>query len=205
MATIRDGGASGPREQILVSSDGWPSFQRSRSPKRHTSPTLASGVPPSGIAGHGPDATREPARTAAYRRRPRLASPPRFVNTPPKPENKRLDMTKPNRDAAFGRLAIDRLCKSAASRSHAGLRQRTLGVAFGLHRRLRRRPRPAHDPQHRSIGPPQPRWSFEPSAARRLNPKLSSRPSLRTPNEEVQSSWHRTSKRGRPSLRRRWC
>jgi len=35
------------------------------------------------------------------------------------PENKRLDMTKPNRDAAFGRLAIDRLCKSAASRSRA--------------------------------------------------------------------------------------
>jgi len=38
------------------------------------------------------------------------------------PENKRLDMTKPNRDAAFGRLAIDRLCKSAASRSRALLR-----------------------------------------------------------------------------------
>jgi len=45
------------------------------------------------------------------------------------PENKRLDMTKPNRDAAFGRLAIDRLCKSAASRSRALLRHGFGGVA----------------------------------------------------------------------------
>jgi len=43
------------------------------------------------------------------------------------PENKRLDMTKPNRDAAFGRLAIDRLCKSAASRS-----RRRFGAAPGV-------------------------------------------------------------------------
>jgi len=39
-------------------------------------------------------------------------------------------MTKPNRDAAFGRLAIDRLCKSAASCSRATLRQRPPGVAL---------------------------------------------------------------------------
>jgi len=54
---------------------------------------------------------------------------PHTSETIRRPENKRLDMTKPNRDAAFGRIAIDRLCKSAASRSRAPLRYRSWGVA----------------------------------------------------------------------------
>jgi len=90
-----------------------------------------------------------PVSAAAFRRCGHLASPPHVGNASPSDENKRLDMTKPNRDAAFGRLAIDRLCKSAASRSRAPLRRGIWGVASADAAALRRRHRPAPAPQRR--------------------------------------------------------